>query len=822
MTACRDRNPEKSEARNPKSENQIKAARGLFFRISSFGFRISAQRVVVAVLAAAAVWAWPAGSRAADTPNGKTIAEVIPVGNRIRTADQIRAVMFSRPGIAYEEAVIQEDVRRLHNTKWFVPGGVQILTKNDPDGRVTVLVYVTELTSVVQDVQYVGAQHIGRNELQNLSGVRKGEPMNPLANELGRQALLRKYQEDGRYYASVELVEGNKPSDTRVVYSIVEGPVVKVAGVEFLGVEHASPGRLRTQLVTNREVLGFIGGKFNPVSMDLDRQKLVEYYHALGFLGVEITPEVVQLPDVGHVKIVYHIVEGRQYYVAAKQIDGNKTYPSATLEPLTEMKPGDRYDKRVAQADMNRVRDYYYARGQNPVVEQRLYEVPGQPGLVQVHYEVQNDGGQPSRVGRVIIQGNDVTQDRVILNQLDLRPGQVLDYTKIDEARMRLARLGIFDAEDPPNVEVIPNELDSMFKDVRVTVKETRTGQFMVGGAVNSDMGFSGNVTINERNFDITRIPTSWDDIRYGRAFRGAGQEFRIEAAPGTSFSRYSVTWREPYLLDTPFGLTTSGYYFIRSFAEYTEQRYGGRITLDRRLDPIWRASFTTRIEGVDITNVPVYAPPAIAGDQGQHFLLGLRPGLTRDTRDSYIYPTTGSVFDVGFEQVFGAQEFPIGTVEYTKFFSSKYLAREDGSGKHVLGLRTQLAFEGGNAPVYERFYGGGIRSMRGFTFRGMGPFDPATDLALGGTFSWLNTLEYQIPLLANDKLHWAFFVDHGTVESKVQILNYRVAIGTGFRVSIPALGPLPLAIDFAVPIVQSQFDKRQIFNFSVGVFGGN
>src|SRR4029079_1177371 len=122
-------------------------------------------------------------------------------------------------------------------------------------------------------------------------------------------------------------------------------------------------------------------------------------------------------------------------------------------------------------------------------------------------------------------------------------------------------------------------------------------------------MGLTGNVTINERNFSLTRWPTSGDDFRYGRAFRGDGQELRIELAPGTQFQRYSVTWREPYLLDTPFGLTTSGYFYQRSFAEYNEDRVGGRFTLDRRLDPIWRTSVTARVEGVDIRDVPEGAP---------------------------------------------------------------------------------------------------------------------------------------------------------------------------------------------------------------------
>ncbi len=775
--------------------------------------------LIAATLVVAAILGWPVQTYAADTPNGKMISSVVPIGNRVRTSEQIRSIMYSRPGVAYEEAVVQEDVRRLHGTKWFVPGGVQVLTKNDPDGRVTILVYVTELTSVVQEVLYPGAQHLGKTELLNLSGVRKGEPMNPLANELGRQAIIRKYQEEGRYFTSVELVEGNKPTDTRVIYNVVEGSVVKVAGVDFRGVDQISMGRLRTQLVTKREFAGFLGGKFNPISMDIDRQKVVAYYESLGYLDVKVDPEVIPVPsDLGHVKIVYHVIEGRQYHVAGKQIDGANSFGTDQLEPLTELKAGDLYDRRVAEGDKARVRHYYGTRGYPVGVEEKRYAVPGQPDMVQVHYEIQNDRGTPDRVGRIIIEGNDITRDRVILNQLDLRPGQVLQYPQVEEARMRLARLGIFDAEDPPSVEVQPNELDSMFKDVRVRVKETRTGQFMIGGSVNSDAGLSGNVTINERNFDICRLPTSWDDFRSGRAFRGGGQEFRIEASPGTMFQRYSATWREPYLLDTPFGLTVSGYYFQRGYAEYNESRVGGRFTLDRRIDPIWRASLMTRVEGINISDVPSYAPESIAGDAGGHFLLGLRPGITRDTRDSYLYPTQGSVFDVGFEQLFGDYALPIGTVEYTKFLSTKYLAREDGSGRHVLGLRTQVSVAGGNAPVYERFYGGGIRSFRGFSFRGVGP--ETDNLFTGGTFAWLNTVEYQIPLLTNDKLHFVTFVDHGTVEQNVSIKNYRVAIGAGFRVAMPALGPLPLAIDFAVPLNQAPGDRRQLVNFSVGVFG--
>ncbi|MDY3559984.1 outer membrane protein assembly factor BamA [Gemmata sp. JC673] len=761
-----------------------------------------------------------AGSRgwltAADNPQGKTIAEVQTAGSRLRSPAQILNMVHTRAGKPYDQALVQEDVRRLQSTRWFTADGVRVLTTNESDGRVTVTFVVTELGNTVQEIVYHGAQHLSDGDLRTLTGLRKGDAMNPMANEVGRAAILRRYQDDGRYHATVELVEGNKPTDSRVVYNIVEGPVVKVAGVEFVGNVGAITGRLKTQITTKTAFAGAIGGKFNPMTIEMDRKALTEYYQALGYLAVKIEPEVRRSADQSRVTIVYHIVEGQQHRVSDKIISGNKSFETDKLMAVTELKPGERYDRRIAQRDLTRLRDYYGSRGHNVAVDEQWYEV--EPGVVQVQYNVGNDRGVPDRVGRIIIDGNEITRDRVILNQLDLRPGQILEYPKLEEAQMRLARLGLFDMEEPPTVRDMPNELDTSFKDIHVRVKETRTGQIIFGGSVNSDAGLTGNISLNERNFDITRIPTSWDDFRYGRAFRGAGQELRLEAAPGTTFQRYSATFREPYLFDTPFGLTTSAYFYNRSFAEYNEDRYGGRVTIDRRLDSIWTASASTRVEGVNVRDVPAYAPWSIAKDAGNHFLLGLRAGITRDTRDSYVYPTKGSMFDAGFEQVLGDYTFPVGTAEFTQFFSTKYLAREDGSQRHVLGFRTQVAVAGTNAPVFERFYAGGIRSFRGFSFRGVGPYE--NTLAVGGTFSLLNSIEYQIPILPSEKMFWVAFVDHGTVESKFDIKDYRVSVGTGIRLSVPALGPLPLAFDLAFPVVKGPYDHRQLFSFSMGLFG--
>ena len=129
-----------------------------------------------------------------------------------------------------------------------------------------------------------------------------------------------------------------------------------------------------------------------------------------------------------------------------------------------------------------------------------------------------------------------------------------------------------------------PMNPDSPYKDVVINVQEDNTGSLMFGLGVNSDIGLTGSIVLNERNFDITRVPTSFDDLINGTAFRGAGQEFRVEAVPGTQLQRYSISWREPFLFDTPYSLLVSGYYYQRYFNEYSEDRVGGRLTIGRKV----------------------------------------------------------------------------------------------------------------------------------------------------------------------------------------------------------------------------------------------
>jgi len=356
---------------------------------------------------------------------------------------------------------------------------------------------------------------------------------------------------------------------------------------------------------------------------------------------------------------------------------------------------------------------------------------------------------------------------------------------------------------------------------VDVNAEETQTGRLMIGAGVNSNAGLVGNIVVDEQNFDITRLPTSWDDIRNGTAFRGAGQRFRLEAAPGTELQRYTATFQEPYLFDTRVGLSTSASYFTRYFFDWAEGRIGGRVGLGYQFvfAPDLSVNTGFRGESVDIFNPRVPGVPDIDRMQGTNSVYGFSGGLIHDTRDSPFLPTEGHLATVEFEQVIGTFVYPRGVFEARQYFLLNQ--RPDGSGRHVLSMGTILGFSGPETPSYDNFYAGGYNTMRGFVFRGASPRQQSTttgqEAIVGGPFEWLNTVEYMFPITADDSLRGVVFTDFGTVEQNVTIKDFRVSPGFGLRITMPALGPAPIALDFAVPVSYADFDSQQLFSFFVG-----
>ncbi len=757
-------------------------------------------------------------AQSASAPAGRVIVgDVLVQGNRLIPTQQIMAQIKTRPGALYSAETVQEDVRTLVGSRQFA--NVKADYRPEADGKMTVIFIVQDQANLVQHIVYNGAKHLGRtdDDINQITGLRIGMPLDPITNRAACLAIVKKLNEDGRPFASCELVRGDKPSDTEVIFNIGEGDKVKITSIEFEGNTFEPGSVLKTHINSNSALpgLGLFLGTLNPQMVEADIAKLEEYYKSFGYLDARVSRELHWNEDGRTLTLAFHVEEGLRYQIKDRpHVSGATSVPVEQLEQGVKVKPGQYYNQMDIDKDVNYIKDYLGGTGH----EARAQAVPlfdkSTPGVCTVQYEVVER--PPARVGQVIIAGNLRTQDHVILRQVPFYPGQVLSFPDLRVATHDLERLGIF---KPGSVEVTamddPNNPDSEYKDVLVKVEEDNTGSLLFGVGVNSDAGLTGSIVLNERNFDITRLPTSMDDLLSGNAFRGAGQEFRIEAVPGIDLQRYTASWREPFLFDSKFSLGVSGYYYDELFNEDTESRTGLRVTLGRQLDKYWNASVSTRVENVGVNSITPGAPVDYTSVEGNNFLFGVRGDLTYDDRDSVLRATEGSLLDVSAEQCTGAATFPLLNVDYNKYMT--LWQRADGTGRQVLALHSSVGYAGPDTPVYERFYGGGFRSMRGFEFRGVGP--DINGFKVGGDFMVLNSLEYQVPLVAKDAIYAVAFIDSGTVESNVEIKDYRVSAGVGLRIVVPMLGQVPIALDFGIPVVKAASDNTQVFSFWLGFF---
>jgi outer membrane protein insertion porin family len=358
------------------------------------------------------------------------------------------------------------------------------------------------------------------------------------------------------------------------------------------------------------------------------------------------------------------------------------------------------------------------------------------------------------------------------------------------------------------------------YRDVLVEVKERNTGAVNFGVAVGSDSGLFGEISVNQTNFDITDTPESLEELITGRAFRGGGQTFNASIRPGTELFQYSMSLTEPHLFDTDYSGTAGFLIFQRDFSDYTQEQIGGSLGFGRRLGDIWNAALRNSVKQVKLTDIDPSAPTEVFGDAGPSLLTGAGLQLTRTTIGTVTRPGSGSRLELGYDftGAFGGDySFSTINAEYTVYFT----VAEDFLGRiTTVKISSRAGYQfGGYSPTYERFYLGG-RSFRGFDFRTISPKGIANNTGLpsddpvGGTWLFFLGTQYEFPILA-DSITGVAFVDSGTVTDDPGFDEYRVSVGVGLRLYIPAFGQLPIALDFGFPLVKQESDEEQLFSFS-------
>jgi len=369
---------------------------------------------------------------------------------------------------------------------------------------------------------------------------------------------------------------------------------------------------------------------------------------------------------------------------------------------------------------------------------------------------------------------------------------------------------------DPPADGYTLGDWQRQSLPITAEMEETTTGRVMFSLGVSSDSGLVGSVVVDEQNFDIRRWPTKWSDIKNGTSWRGRGQHFRLEATPGTEVSRYVVSFDEPYLFNSQIGLGTSAMYYERDYKPWDERRIGGQFNLSRALTHDMRAYIGFRGYDVNVYNPCSPTPDRVRDALGHSQLYGFSLRLVQDRRDSSFLATEGYYASLEFEQVIGSYVYPRFNAQFKKYWLLH--ERADMSGRNVLSFTSSFAWTGDNTPIYESYFAGGSSTIRGFEYRGVSPRQYG--YVVGGNVMLLASLEYLFPITADDMIRGVVFCDTGTVESDIKHWSstYRVTVGAGFRISMPMLGPAPMALDFGVPVCQEGGDEKELFSFTMGL----
>lgn len=755
---------------------------------------------------------------------GRTVEAVRVIGNTQVSTSVILQLVRTREGDKFDPATVVGDYQRIYDQmKKFADVEARI----QPTATGVIVIFVVKEQKQITEIRYDGNAQIKTKDLEEATEIKKDEAIDPFRINLAQQSIEKLYRDKNFPFAHVQWSPEELQSTGVLVFHITEGPQTRIRKIDFIGNNNFGAWKLKDQIKSAIYVFIFSPGTYDAGQLDEDVASISKFYKAHGFFDVRVGRKIDRSTDMKSMQITFVIDEGIRYTIDQVSFEGNTAVTEGAFRASIKDVEGMPYDQDVIDNDVKEmVKDYSKAGGfvyeQQPgmapnrdylrIEPQTYYE--REIGKVRLVYEIGE--GKQFRQGRILIRGNSKTQDKVILREMHMRPGQVYNSAEVQDAQDRLRGLPNF-----TSVTVSPIGDDPNFRDLLIDVTEQRTAQISAGVGINSNGGFGGQLGYEQQNFDITNFPTSWSEAFSDRAFTGAGQDLKINFDPGTEGTDAIVSFVEPYLFDQPYSFSASGYFDTRIRPEFNDQRVGGSIGLGRRFNYIYSASVSLGAADVDIRNIALpyeVRSPAILAGAGHHTLTDISFKVERDTTNhgnSVIYQGTDAWASFTDAGAMG------GTVNYNRFqwgYADYLQVKED-----LLGRRSVLEFhtEGGDdplkAPFFDRFYGGGIGSIRGFEYWGVSPRDGIANDAIGGDFYMTGGVEYGFPI-AEDFLRGVLFIDAGDYEPDWHYGVIRTSVGFGFRLVLPILGRQPLALDFGFPITQSRQDNQQVLSFSFGI----
>ena len=756
-------------------------------------------------------------------PEGRLVREVSFEGLKNTPEQLVRNVVRTEPGEPYRGETISRDIVRLTFLGRF--DTVDAKFKQNADGSINVIFEVLEQPTLLA-IRFKGNNRFDEEELQDLVVLDKGDPVDQSLIDRGARAIQVAYAEKGHFAASVSVDEKALKENRELVYTVTEGPRVRVGEIRIEGNRVFEDEELDDRVSSDEQFWPFISGFMDRSELDRDVAEIRKYYQDRGYLDAQVGRRIELSPNQSRAIVTFEVNEGQKKIVRDIKVrftkDGAPTddqlMSSEQIRYVVELVKGGVYTEPRLESSREAVRYWYGELGfiNTKVTINRVFD-PNSAN-VDVLIEIE-EGTGPTYVGDVQIIGLTRTQQKVLLRRVrGMEPGRPVNLRGLDETRELVKQSVWF-----TNGTITPlGDPDDPFRDFLIEANEKNTGTFRIGAGVSSDSGVFGTISVEQRNFDIADWPESFDEFLAQRAFLGAGQTFNITLAPGNENSTYAIGFREPYLFESDYFFDAGVNAFTSIREDFEEERIGLRTGIGRRLGDVWTGSARVRFENVNITDIQAAAPVDVFNVRGDNTITAAGFTLTRSTTDSNVNPSRGSRLQLGAEQVgtFGGDfDFTKLAIGYDQFWTLD----EDFMGRKTLvTLRVNAGYipqDASDTPLYERYYSGG-RSFRGFAFRGVGPRGIRNDTMtlgndpIGGQFEFVARAQYEIPVY-EELVRWAFFTDQGTIQDEIGLDQWRVAVGTGIRLNVPFFSQAPIAFDLGFPLIEEEGDDTQIFSFS-------
>lgn len=783
-----------------------------------------------------------------ELARGLPILRIVVAGNRRITPEDVVTYLRERSGQEFSPEVLTQDVRELYGSGFF--DDIEVDLERLQDG--VVLRFVVRERPSVNAVSFEGNSEIEKDDLKEGVELKANTILSPPAIRRSIQKIRDMYAEKGFFLAEVESETiPQKNNEVEVKFKIREQGQVSVKRVTFIGNESISTDELRSLMfIGNPGILAFgSGGPFRQDAFERDIAVISAMYYDRGFLAVAVsTPRVMLTPDRSGIEIAIAIEEGPRYKIRQLRVyergeGGKEVDPIGgrrNLRMMVRAKTGDYFNRAALLEDLQAIRTMYRDHGYANVDANPQTQLD--PATNEVDVIVPVERGPLVHFERIEMRGNGKTRDKVIRRELEVFEGALFHETKLERSKRRVTALGYFERVDVSMEQgSAPDKMN-----VYIEVAERPTGTFQVGAGFSSVENFIATAQIQQANLF------------------GNGQSLSLQGQFSSLRQLVNIHFFEPYFLDSKFNTSIDLYDQQRYYTDFAQASLGGSLTLGYPLiEPELFASiaYTGELDEVSTdrqppllgtsSNISVFQRLPLANLFNDGFTSSIRPGLTYDSRDNRLFPTSGIYLAastelagkyLGSENEFIRHKFT-GRFYYPLFWG--VVAKLNTEFGHV----TSPSNDG--VPIFARFFLGGIYDLRGFEFRSVGPRLPLTTSTdpnsnpypnganIGGNLQYFQNLELEFPIVESVGLKGVLFTDAGNAWNLEQnyckaaqgvineetspcfrglasIKNLRTSYGFGFRWFSP-LGPL--RFEWGYPFNPLSYEEASQFEFTIGNF---